>query len=68
MQQVVAKFKNTKARDNELLPLNTSNLVFEKMSLVPWGHHTIIINSFKNKPNNSLSTIEELEEEINSNK
>ena len=50
LQQVVAKFKNTKVGDNELFPLNTDSLVFEKMSLVPWGHHTIIINSFKNNP------------------
>ena len=45
--QVVGKFEKVK---NQISEINTNNLVLERLFLVPWGHHRIIVDNFKNDP------------------
>ena len=46
-QQVVGKFENI---HNNLTEISPNDPIIERMFLVPWGHHTIIINNFKDEP------------------
>ena len=45
--QVVGKFVKVK---NDINDISTKNVVLERLFLIPWGHHRIIVDRFKNEP------------------
>ena len=62
LQQLVAKFIPLLADDEKLETEDVEKIILTKFASVPWGHHTIILDQFVNKPEEAwfyiLKTIE----------
>ena len=56
LQQVVAKFES--ANQETLNEEEESRKIIDKLSMLPWGHHVVIINKFFNNPDKALFYIE----------